>query len=51
MLSSYAHIRTEAKRKALEEVKRKRMVARERNQRVVGMHLRQDTLQESLECG
>jgi hypothetical protein len=30
MLSRYAHIRTEAKRKALEDVERKRAVAQER---------------------
>jgi site-specific recombinase XerD len=34
MLSRYAHIRTEAKRKALEEVERKRPAARERVQQV-----------------
>lgn len=41
MLSRYAHIRTEAKRKALEEVERKRAADRERikeasQQRAVG---------------
>jgi integrase len=34
MLSRYAHIRTEAKRKALEEVERKRAAARDRNQQL-----------------
>jgi len=35
MLSRYAHIRTEAKRKALEEVERKRAADRERVQQIV----------------
>jgi len=35
MLSRYAHIRTEAKRKALEEVERKRAAAREQIRRLL----------------
>ena len=34
MLSRYAHVRTAAKRKALEEVEKKRAAARERNQQI-----------------